>query len=72
MGALDSIAEFYLNGEIFEAEEPQFKEIPKLTNKEVKIVVSEPAESEFVHRCVWYGYTNNKMGWGCFNEPTQG
>jgi len=50
MGALDSIAEFYLNGEIFEAEEPQIKEIPKLTNKEVKIVVSEePAESEFVH-----------------------
>ena len=41
MGALDSVADFSLNGEIFQSTLPLFKPKPKLTPKDVKIVVKE-------------------------------
>ena len=41
MGALDSVADFSLNGEIFQSTLPLHKTIPKLTPKDVKIVVKE-------------------------------
>jgi len=47
MGALDSVADFSLNGEIFQAKLPLFNTAPKLTEKEVKIVVSEPDDVLF-------------------------
>ena len=41
MGALDSVADFSLNGEIFQSTLPLQKTKPKLTPKDVKIVVKE-------------------------------
>ena len=50
MGALDSVADFSLNGEIFQAKLPLFNAAPKLTEKEVKIVVSEPEDEVISNR----------------------
>ena len=38
----DSVQDFSLDGEIFQSPVPLAKKMPKLTEKEVKIVVTEP------------------------------
>ena len=38
----DSVQDFSLDGEIFQSQVPVSKTMPKLTEKEVKIVVTEP------------------------------
>jgi len=49
MGALDSIAEFSLTGEIFQAR-PAARLVPHLSEKEVRIVVTEP-QAELISQC---------------------
>ena len=38
----DSVQDFSLDGEIFQSQVPVSKKMPKLTEKEVKIAVTEP------------------------------
>ena len=46
MIALDSVAGFNLNGEIFQTQPPVFKTIPRIIRTEVKIVMKERAEKD--------------------------
>ena len=50
MGVLDSIADFNLDGDLFQDEKPKLKKSPRLTKKEVKIVVTEPEDSDMSRR----------------------
>jgi hypothetical protein len=42
LARLDSVQDFSLDGEIFQSQVPVSKTMPKLTEKEVKIIVTEP------------------------------
>ena len=41
LARMDSVADFNLDGEIFQSQVPVSKTMPRLTEKEVKIVVTE-------------------------------
>ena len=42
LARMDSVQDFSLAGEIFQSQVPVFKTMPKLTENEVKIVITEP------------------------------
>ena len=42
LASMDSVADFCLDGEIFQSQIPVPKTMPRLTEKEVKNVVTEP------------------------------
>jgi hypothetical protein len=42
LARMDSVQDFSLDGEIFHSQVPAYKTMPRLTEKEVKIVITEP------------------------------